>query len=259
MTGVVDAEHGVATGGEGVLVGGKLARQQAGLVRDACGAVLLGEVDPHAAGQEEVHGVGLLFAQARDFHREVELAQLGVELLDHLALEEPFEARGGIAPGRIVGRDQHHALELLVLCVLAGSFMHGIVLPAHAEEAAVALRTRVLRRTRIRAEIDVAVFQRDRRGRQQDVRIDDAREHLHLVLLDQPLGDLLGSARVELVVRDDQPGRLPADLARELLDGQLDAVSHVDARHGLGTAQRRHDADAKFCGAGSGHAGARHE
>src|SRR6218665_789711 len=41
--------------------------------------------------------------------------------------------------------------------------------------------------------------------------------------LPRPRGVLVGGAGIDRVASHDQRGRLPADLARELLDGQFDA------------------------------------
>jgi hypothetical protein len=98
-----------------VLVGREAGGEQLRVARQAGGDELLDEVDAHAAGQEEEQRIRLEAADLRQFGGVIELAELGINLLGHLALVITLEAGPRILAARIVGGDDHDVLETLVL------------------------------------------------------------------------------------------------------------------------------------------------
>ena len=79
--------------------------------------------------------------------------------------------------------------------------------------------------------------------RDGDVREDRADDEVDLVALDEALRLGHRDVRLQLVVDDDDLDLPPAELAAEVLDGELEAVARLLAEHGRGARQRQDQAD----------------
>ena len=107
----------------------------------------------------------------------------------------------------------------------------------------VALRAGERARAGVGADHDLARAGDDRHDRHHHVRPDDAGDEVDLVLLQHLLGDLHADVGLELVVAVEHLDRQAADLAAEVLDGELDRLLHVLADHALRAGHRADEAD----------------
>ena len=75
--------------------------------------VLPDELHAHAAGIEDEHRLRVLRAQLRDLGLVVGLAELGVDLLDDVALVVALEARHHVLAGLVVRREHVQVVDAL--------------------------------------------------------------------------------------------------------------------------------------------------
>ncbi len=187
-------------------------------------------------------------ADLRQFGGVIELAELGVDLVRHLAFVEAAEAGHGILATRIVRRDDHDVLVALVLHDLADGFVQIVVLPGDIEEEGVALLAGVLRRAGIGRDVEGLVLEDGRADGKHDVGEDDASHEVDLVLLQELVGCLLSDIGALLVVGDNDLSRQVAELAVQVLDAELETVADVHAEAGARAGQGGHQTDLDLVG-----------
>jgi hypothetical protein len=245
---VEEPRHRRADRTDHVLVGGKARQQQRHVLAEAGADELLDEIDPHAAGQEDVEHLRLGGADLGQLGGVVELAELGVVLADDLALEGALEAGERVLAGLVVRRHQVDALHAALVRELACRLVVRVVRPRHGEEERVAVLARHRRRRRVRAQVEGVRVERLGKRRQHDVREDDAGHEVDVVALDVLLEQLLGDVGFELVVADEHFGGQAAELAAVHLHGEQEAVADVDAERRRWPRQRADEADLDLVG-----------
>ena len=249
---VEHAQHGLAHGLDDVLVRRETGAEQHSLLGQTGRHILLDEVDAQAARQEDEHRVGFGRADLGQLGAVVQLVQRGVGLHGHFTLEVTLEAGQGVLARGVVGGDQGDLLEALVLHDLANGLVHVVVLVRRAEEVGVALRTGVLRRAGVGADVEGLVLERGGAHGQHQVGEHQAGHEIDLVALDQALGGLLGHVGALLVVGHDHFGRQATELAAGVLDRQLETVTDVHAQAGTGARQGAEQADLHVVGSVGG-------
>ena len=208
--------------------------------------ILLEEGDPHAAGQEEEHALGARSADLCDLGRVLVRAQLGVDLAHDLALVEPLVPGQGVLPGGVIWREDEAVGEPCAVCIGACGLVQVVVLPGDVEVIRVASFAGEERGPRVGREVELALLDRGGHDRDGEVRPDDAGQHVHLVALNHLVGELDGDVRLALVVIHDH-----LDIGAGLLDGEHEAVAHVDAEAGTAAGECRDHADLESLGMGS--------
>ena len=232
LRGVDHAQHGLAHGLDHVLVGREARADQLDALRQPRGHELLDEVDAHAARQEDVDRIGLGRADLGQLGRVVDLAQLGVDLLAGRGLVAALEADQRILARRIVGRHDEHLLEATVGGQLAGCLVEGIVLVGRAEPERIALRARELAGAGVVGQVGHLGAEQRRAHGQCHVGADGAGEEIHLVALYVARDQLARLVGVATHVGLQELGRLAAQLAAQLLDGEVEAVTRLGAQRG---------------------------
>ena len=245
---VAHADHRRADRLDDVFVGREARPEQLDRLGQARVGELLDEIDPHAAGQEDEHGVRLGRADLRQFGAVVELAHFGVDLVDHLALVGALEAVQVVLAARVVRGQQHDVLEALLGHHLADRLVEVVVLPGDVEEEGIALRAGVLRGAGVGADVVGLRGEHARADRQHHVREHDPGHEVDLFLFDQAVGHLLGHVRVLLVVAGEHLDRQVAHLVAEVFERELEAVADVDAQTGAGAGQGRQHPDFDLVG-----------
>ena len=108
------------------------------MVGEAGLAVLLHQIDAHAARHEGEDRVGLRGSDLRQLGGEIDLPERREDLIDHLALIGALEPGERVLAGLIVRRQQEQRLVALVLRVFAEHLVHLVVLIGGDEDVRVA-------------------------------------------------------------------------------------------------------------------------
>ena len=227
VCGVEQAQHRFAHRTDDVFVGRKTAGDQRDVLGQACAHKLLDEVDAHGTWQKEIHRIRLGRAQLGKLGGVVDLPDLGVDLVGHLALVLALEAGDAVLARRVVGRHHHHAAKFLIGSKLPSCLVELVILVGRAEEIRVALGACELAGTGVVREVRHLGREQRRRHRQRHVRRDGAGEQVDLLALHKAVHQLLGLVGAAGHVGLHKLDRLAAQLAPELLDRQGKAVTRL--------------------------------
>ena len=104
----------------------------------------------------------------------------------------------------------------------------------------------------IRDSVESLIVENGRADRQHDVGKDDASHEINLVPFQELVSRLLGDIGTLLIVGNDDLGRQAAQLAVELLDGQVEAVADIDAEPSTRPGKRRNETDLDLVGSVNG-------
>ena len=226
---IEQADHGVAHGRDDVLIGSERRGDQRDVLVQARGHELLDEVDAHAAGLEDVDRFGLGRAQLGQLGGEVQLPDLGVDLVGQRLLVQALEAVERVLARGVVGRHDHDLVVALVRGVLARGLVHGVVLVAGAEEIGIALGARELAGAGVGRQVGHLGGKQRRAHGQRHVGGHRAGEQIDLLALDEAVYELACLLGVARHVGLDELGRHAAELAAQQLDGQVQAVADLGA------------------------------
>jgi hypothetical protein len=135
-----------------------------------------------------------------------------------------------LVSGLVVGADEERLLDPLLGHVLADHIGQVVVLERHHEAVLLAVLAGELGRAGEGADGEHARLGEGLEHRDHGVRGAEAGDEMHLVFLDQLRRALHGFTRIGLVVVDEQACRYAAELAAELLEGEVDRP--LDLRSG---------------------------
>ncbi len=237
LRGVPDAERRIAHRLQDVLIEAEGGADKGQI--HARIPVLLQEGDPHAAGQEEEHAVGPAGADLGDLGGVILLSEPGIDLARDLALVEALEAGERILAGRVVGGEDEGFREARVIGMGAGGLVEIVILPGDVEIERVAAPAGERRGAGIGRDVEPALRRGRGHHRHREVGPDDARQHVHLVLLDHAVGELHGDVGLALIVLDHH---LHIRRARKL-QRQQEAIAHIDPEPRAAARKRGDHAD----------------
>ena len=206
------------------------------------------EVHAHAAGHEGVDRIRFQRGDAGQFGGEVELAELGEDLVGDFAFVEALDARHRVLAGLVVRRDQDEAAIALLGRVAAEHFVVAVVLPGDVEVMRMAAAPGERGGPGVGADQHHAGVDHRLEHRHHHIGEHGAHDDVGAVALDQRLGLADGHVGLQLVVHHDQVDVEAAELAAALLQRELEAVADVGSE-GRGRArQRQHHADVDLLG-----------
>src|SRR5690606_28032917 len=181
-------------------------------------AHLLDEINAHATRVEDEQGVGARSLQLDDFGRVVGLAQLGVQLFDHLALEVALEALEHFFAGLIVGRHQEDLAVTLLLRIHAHRLSRPVALPGRRKDVGLASFARYGSGPRVGGNGHHARFDDLRKLGHEHVRVAHAHDGIDMIALYQLARNLYARFGLDLIVFLYDGNGLAAQLAAVLVD-----------------------------------------
>ena len=204
---------------------------------------MLDEVDAHAAGIEDDDGLRLRRADLRDLCRVIELAHGRVDLARNIALVVALDAGEHVLASGIVGRHHVDVLQALVLQVLADAFIVGVVLERRREEMRMALLAGDDRGASIGRYVEGAGIEHGLHDGEQHVREVNAGDDVHAVAFEHLVDHLATDVGLHLVIAPHHLDIAAAKLVAGMLEGELEAIGEIAAKHAFGARHAGYEAD----------------